>query len=204
MGAKHYWELTAWQAVRDFKVGIYPLIERGPLANDFKLREQLRESVASAQSHIADGYGRFDPLDFDRFVKCRERQCSSVTTISATPSIRKRITEETRVAGQFVFRRRDHDRRLGRDVDDRCGCSDNIAWLSRNAKACESQSEGAPTSPCPRSSTTDPAHARMTVRSPARRASASSLRHTAPLPDALRQDQRGPGRDPEDSSREHS
>lgn len=69
MGAKHYWELTAWQAVRTFKVGIYDLIEGKPLADDIKLREQLRESVASAQSHIAEGYGRFDPLDFARFVK---------------------------------------------------------------------------------------------------------------------------------------
>ena len=69
MVAKHYWELRAWQTVVAFKDGIYDLIEREPLATDLKLRDQLRESVASAQSHIAEGFGRFDPLDNARFVK---------------------------------------------------------------------------------------------------------------------------------------
>ena len=96
MGAKHYWELTAWQAVRAFKVGIYDLVERGPLANDFKLREQLRESVASAQSHIAEGYGRFDPLDFARFVKMSRASMLECHNHLDDAVDRKRITEETR------------------------------------------------------------------------------------------------------------
>ena len=86
MGAKHYWELTAWQAVRTFKVGIYDLIERKPLADDIKLREQLRES------------GRLGAKSYRRRVRairsigqrplCEDgawHQCSSVITISAMP-----------------------------------------------------------------------------------------------------------------------
>jgi four helix bundle protein len=96
MGAKHYWELTAWQAVRAFKVGIYDLIEREPLANDFKLREQLRESVASAQSHIAEGYGRFDPLDFARFVKMSRASMLECHNHLGDAVDRKRITEDIR------------------------------------------------------------------------------------------------------------
>jgi four helix bundle protein len=96
VGAKHYWELRAWQAVRAFKVGIYHLVECEPLANDFKLREQLRESVASAQSHIAEGYGRFDPLDFARFVKMSRASMLECHNHLTDAVDRKRITEDTR------------------------------------------------------------------------------------------------------------
>ena len=96
MVAKHYWELTAWQAVHAFKVGIYDLVEREPLANDFKLREQLRESVASAQSHIAEGFGRFDPLDNARFVKMSRASMLECHNHLGDAVDRKRITEQTR------------------------------------------------------------------------------------------------------------
>lgn len=96
MVARHYWELTAWQAVRTFKVGIYDLIERGPLAGDVKLREQLRESVASAQSRIAEGYGRFDPLDNARFVKMARASMLECHNHLGDAVDRKWINEETR------------------------------------------------------------------------------------------------------------
>lgn len=96
MVAKHYWELTAWQAVVAFKKGIYDLIEREPLATDLKLREQLRGSVASAQSHIAEGFGRFDPLDNARFVKMARASMLECHNHLGDAVDRKRITEETR------------------------------------------------------------------------------------------------------------
>jgi four helix bundle protein len=67
--AKDYRELRVWQTVRAFKLGIYRLVEQSPLADDTTLSEQLRKAAASAQSNIAEGFGRFDPPDFGRFVK---------------------------------------------------------------------------------------------------------------------------------------
>jgi four helix bundle protein len=61
VSAKTYEELRAWQSVRAFKVGVYALTEQKPLSSDFKLCDQLRDAAASAQSHIAEGFGRFDP-----------------------------------------------------------------------------------------------------------------------------------------------
>jgi four helix bundle protein len=96
MGAKHYWELRAWQAVREFKLGIYDLIERGPLAHDPRLRDQLREASASAQSQISEGYGRFDPLDFARFVKMSVASMIECHNHLGDAVDRRRITEEIR------------------------------------------------------------------------------------------------------------
>ena len=69
MTAKTFRELRAWQTAYAFKLRIYELIESGLLSNDETLRKQLRESAASAASQISEGFGRFDPVDFARFVK---------------------------------------------------------------------------------------------------------------------------------------
>jgi four helix bundle protein len=69
VSAKTYENLRAWQSVRAFKVGVYALTAQQPLASDFKLCDQLRDAAASAQSNIAEGFGRFDPVDNARFVK---------------------------------------------------------------------------------------------------------------------------------------
>jgi four helix bundle protein len=68
MAAHSFFELRAWQSARTFKLAIYRLIAERPLALDVKLCEQLRESARSAVSHVAEGYGRFYPADFARFL----------------------------------------------------------------------------------------------------------------------------------------
>jgi four helix bundle protein len=69
MGFQRIEDIDAWQLARKFKIGIYKLIERDAIARDFELRNQLRDAAASAPSHISEGFGRFDPVDFARFVK---------------------------------------------------------------------------------------------------------------------------------------
>jgi len=69
MGFQRIEDIDAWQLARNFKIGIYRLIERDAIARDFELRDQLRDAAASAPSQIAEGFGRFDPVDFARFVK---------------------------------------------------------------------------------------------------------------------------------------
>jgi len=39
----------------------------GPVAKDFKYRDQIRASSASAPANIAEGFGRIRPLDSARF-----------------------------------------------------------------------------------------------------------------------------------------
>jgi four helix bundle protein len=69
MVVRNFRELRAWQVSRAFKKGIYDLIDSGVLTKAPRLADQLREAAASATSAISEGYGRFDPADFARFVK---------------------------------------------------------------------------------------------------------------------------------------
>lgn len=68
MGVRRFTELRAWQACRAYKKAIYRLCESGPLSKDWDRRSQLEESVTGPPGHIAEGYGRFNPPDFARFV----------------------------------------------------------------------------------------------------------------------------------------
>ena len=68
MAVKSFQDLRAWQSARIFKLAVYHLADEGTFARDFRLRDQLRESAASAVSQIAEGFGRFNPADFARFL----------------------------------------------------------------------------------------------------------------------------------------
>ena len=68
MGAKRFTELRAWQACVDYKRAVYRVLDQGALARDWERRAQLESSVAGPPAHIAEGFGRFSPADFARFV----------------------------------------------------------------------------------------------------------------------------------------
>jgi len=65
---RRFTQLRAWQACVRYKKAVYAISEVGPLATKLKKRTQLEDSVAGPPAHIAEGYGRFNPADFARFV----------------------------------------------------------------------------------------------------------------------------------------
>jgi four helix bundle protein len=67
-GVKRFTNLRAWKACELYKKAVYRLCERPPLATDWKRRGQLEESVRGPGGHVAEGFGRFSPPDFARFV----------------------------------------------------------------------------------------------------------------------------------------
>lgn len=67
-GVDRFTNLRAWQACDAYKKAVYRLCLDPPLARDWTRREQLEESVAGPPAHIAEGFGRFNPPDFARFM----------------------------------------------------------------------------------------------------------------------------------------
>ena len=67
-GVRRFTQLRAWQACVTYKKAVYAICEVGPRAINLKKRGQLEDSVAGPPAHIAEGYGRFNPADFARFV----------------------------------------------------------------------------------------------------------------------------------------
>jgi four helix bundle protein len=62
MGKKGFKELMVWQQAKDLAVMVYRLSKEGALGRDFGLRDQIRRSVVSIASNIAEG----DERDTDK------------------------------------------------------------------------------------------------------------------------------------------
>lgn len=71
MGMSHavrrFTDLRAWKACNEYKQAVYSACAEGPLSRDWTRRRQLEESVAGPPAHLAEGFGRFSPLEFARF-----------------------------------------------------------------------------------------------------------------------------------------
>jgi four helix bundle protein len=69
MGVRRYEDLDAWQIADELKREVCALTESGPASKDFRFRDQIRDSAASNTQNIAEGFGRFRPADFARFME---------------------------------------------------------------------------------------------------------------------------------------
>ena len=69
MGARRYEDLAAWQLVRELERSVFAFTATSPAAKDFEYCRQIRRSASSAPRNIAEGFGRFLPGDFARFIR---------------------------------------------------------------------------------------------------------------------------------------
>ena len=69
MGARSFDELHAWQLANELKREVYALADLPAVVRDMRFRDQLRSAAASAPSNIAEGFGRYEPTEFRRFLR---------------------------------------------------------------------------------------------------------------------------------------
>ena len=99
MGARSIHDLRAWQSCRAFKLAVYRLSEAGALARDSRLRAQLCEAAASAASNVAEGFGRFNPADFARFLGMARASLVEAQNHLQDAVDRGHISDESRARG---------------------------------------------------------------------------------------------------------
>lgn len=68
MAVKNFKDLIAWQKAMDLVELVYHLTSHFPAYERFGLTSQLRRSVVSIPSNIAEGQGRNSNGDFGRFL----------------------------------------------------------------------------------------------------------------------------------------
>jgi four helix bundle protein len=66
--AKRYQDLICWQLADELEQLVIELTATGPASRDFKFRDQIRDSSASATRNMAEGFGRYWPADFAKFL----------------------------------------------------------------------------------------------------------------------------------------
>lgn len=66
---KTYKDLTVWQKSIQLVKEVYALLKDCPADEKFGLVSQIKRSSISVPSNIAEGWGRYSPKDYIRFLK---------------------------------------------------------------------------------------------------------------------------------------
>jgi four helix bundle protein len=69
MGVRRFEDLIAWQLAFQLQREVFAFTATGPAWRDVRYREQIRDASASATRNTAEGFGRFRPRDFARFLE---------------------------------------------------------------------------------------------------------------------------------------
>ena len=67
-GVKRFEDLIAYQRAVELRDLVYDMTASPRLASDTRFRDQVRDSACSAPRNLAEGFSRFAPRDFARFV----------------------------------------------------------------------------------------------------------------------------------------
>ena len=68
MKSSDYRQLKVWQKAKDLTVEIYSLVNKFPREENYALSDQMRRSVVSIPSNIAEGQGRNSAKEFVNFL----------------------------------------------------------------------------------------------------------------------------------------
>jgi four helix bundle protein len=67
--ARSHKDLICWQRAYELKLLVYELLRRGTVTQDFDFRDQLKESASSAPRLMAEGFGRYYPAEFSKYLR---------------------------------------------------------------------------------------------------------------------------------------
>ena len=68
MIAQHFTELIAWQLADELRREVIAFTSKPPCSKEFKFCAQIRAAADSVCFNTAEGFGRFRPKEFERFL----------------------------------------------------------------------------------------------------------------------------------------
>lgn len=80
MAYRNYKDLTAWQKAMDLTEEVYRLVKNLPKEETYALSDQIRRSVVSVPSNIAEGQGRESKNEFRSFLSVAKGSLSELET----------------------------------------------------------------------------------------------------------------------------
>ncbi len=65
---RRYQDFKAWQLAHELNRKVFEMTSKPPVCDVFKFRDNIRDAADSAQRNFPEGFGRFAPGDFARFL----------------------------------------------------------------------------------------------------------------------------------------
>jgi four helix bundle protein len=106
MSVHDFRDLVCWQLSYELKCEVLEFTAKDPASRDFKYCDQIRDSSAAAPRDISEGFGRFRPREFARFLECARASLMETQTSLIdgrdrgylTPVLYSRLANLARVA----------------------------------------------------------------------------------------------------------
>lgn len=74
-------DLECWKAARELVNFVYEVSETGKLKRDFDTKSQFRRATLSVMNNIAEGFTRFSPKEFMRFLDIARSSAGEVKSM---------------------------------------------------------------------------------------------------------------------------
>jgi four helix bundle protein len=68
LSVRRYQDFKAWLLAAELNGKVFELTSAPPSCHDFRFRDNIRDAADSAQRNFPEGFGRFAPGDFARFL----------------------------------------------------------------------------------------------------------------------------------------
>jgi four helix bundle protein len=104
-GARDHTELDAWKLADELRTEINRLVELRPLKIRPRLVEELLDSAESACANLAEGFSRYLPRDFARFVRISRGSLSEIIDRPGS-AVKRRLLSEEEITKADVLARR--------------------------------------------------------------------------------------------------
>jgi len=78
MGARRFEDLEAWQLAVALRREVAAITDREPCCRDRRFCDQLIAATASIGANIAEGFGRYSPREFSRFLRIAKGSLAEV------------------------------------------------------------------------------------------------------------------------------
>jgi four helix bundle protein len=69
MRVEHFQDLVTWQLADELRREVIAFTAGGQAARDFEYRDQIRDAIGSACRNTSEGFDRFRPKEFGRFLE---------------------------------------------------------------------------------------------------------------------------------------
>jgi four helix bundle protein len=104
-GARSHEELIVWQLAYELKLRVYELIRTPAIRRDLNLHDQLRNAAGSAPRLVAEGFGRYLPGDFARYLRTANGELKEIFDALRDAVDRGYVTQEQIVPLQRLSKR---------------------------------------------------------------------------------------------------
>jgi four helix bundle protein len=92
--ARRFEDLAAWQFCREMEDVIFEITEAGPVKNDEEFRSQIRDAAKKAPPLVAEGFIRFVPKEFVRYLRMARGEIAEVQSRLHSGKSRKYFTTD--------------------------------------------------------------------------------------------------------------